>query len=184
MFKRHLVLAMKTKKPLVLHIRGLNAADAAMKIMEHIGLPQDWPMHMHAFTDSWSECEAWSEKWTGMKFGVLSDFFDHKIAENLPIDKIILETDAPYFLPAKIRTTSTTRPTLPGDIWFVAQQVAYWKNMTVEEVLQENRKNITDLYGIPPYSPYPAAKMAETPEEIAQDDWIHTCNGMFQVCHL
>lgn len=181
---------MKTKKPLILHIRGLNAAHAAMVIMSDVGLPADWPIHMHAFTDSWQECEAFSEKWTGMKFGLVSDHFDHEIAENLSMDKIILETDSPYFLPNKMRqyfngrNWESRRPSLPGDVWFVAQQVAYFRKMTVEEVLQENRKNITSLYGIPPYSPYPVAKVAETTKEKEQDDWIHTCTGRFQVCHL
>ena len=180
---------MKVKKPLILHLRGLNATHAAMVIMKDVGLPADWPIHMHAFTDSWQECKAWSEEWTGMKFGLVSDHFDNEIAENLPMDNIVLETDAPYFLPQKIRQFYKAkdwnqRPSVPGDVWFVAQQVAFFKNMTVEEVLQENRKNITALYGIPPYSPYPVANVAETATEKEQDDWIHTCTGSFQVCHL
>ena len=93
---------MKTDKTLVLHIRGLNATNAAKEIMTEVGLSADWPIHMHAFTGSFSECQDWSEKWPGMKFGLVSDCFDHKIAENLSMDKILLETDAPYFLPKMV----------------------------------------------------------------------------------
>ena len=45
------------------------------------------------------------------------------------------------------------RPSVPGDIWFVAQQIAYFKNLPVCKVLESNRENVSDLYGIPIWRP-------------------------------
>ena len=192
-FRRHVVVAMKFNKPLVLHIRGLNAAHAAMNIMEYVGLPINWPIHMHAFTDSWAECHEWTKRFPGMKFGLIGDFFDYQIAQNLPLDKILLETDAPYFLPNKIKSSVISRKvSVPGDVWFVAQQVAYWKKIKVNEVLEANRRNISDIYGIPPYSPFPPGLKAVPPTDVTAEitddndtvpaeDRIYACAGSFAV---
>jgi TatD DNase family protein len=42
-FKMQLELAMKLKLPLVLHIR--EAEDEALRVLEEVKLPQDWPIH-------------------------------------------------------------------------------------------------------------------------------------------
>ena len=67
-----------------------------------------------------------------MKFGFTSDSFYEDVVKNLPLSKILLETDGPYFLPKKVEEI---RPSLPSDVWFVAQQVAYFKNVDVTDVL-------------------------------------------------
>ena len=67
-----------------------------------------------------------------MKFGFTPESFYEDTVKNLPLSKILLETDGPYFLPKKIETK---RPSLPSDVWFIAQQVAYFKNVTVTDVL-------------------------------------------------
>ena len=70
-----------------------------------------------------------------MKFGFTSDSFYEEVVQNLPLNKILLETDAPYFLPKKVENEMyPRRPALPSDIWFVAQQVAYFKKIDVTEV--------------------------------------------------
>ena len=42
-FKLQLKLAIRMQKPLVLHIKG--AEEEAIRAMEHVGLPHDWPIH-------------------------------------------------------------------------------------------------------------------------------------------
>ena len=101
-FKRQILLAKRIGKPLVLHIRGPSAAKAAKTIMRESELPKDWPIHMHCFTDSWKDCLDWSQEWTAMKFGFTPDHFLAEVARNLALDKILLETDAPYFFPNRV----------------------------------------------------------------------------------
>ena len=133
-FRQQLKLALEAKKPMVLHIRGMNSLAAAKYLLEYENVPRDWPIHMHAFTNSWTECKIWADEWSGMKFGLVSDHFDPDIVRYLPLDRILLETDAPYFFPKKLKGKSVV--TIPGDVWYVANQVAHFKSVKVKEVLQ------------------------------------------------
>ena len=98
-FKCQIKLAIKVKKPLVFHIRGPNSTMAARTIMRDLNLPKDWPIHMHCFTNSWEDCQEWSLEWPKMKFGLTPDYFVAEVAQNLPLNRILLETDAPFFFP-------------------------------------------------------------------------------------
>ena len=72
---------------------------------------------------------------------------------------------------------------MPGDVWFVAQQVAYWKNLNVDQILEANRQNVSNIYGIPPYSPFPPGlKVVNEIDDFDDDDHrIYTCTGSFAV---
>ena len=85
-----------------MHVRGPTAFDYAQQIMRSVNLPKNWKIHMHCFTDPWEYCQEWTNEWTEMKFGFTSDSFPGEVVKNLPMDKILLETDAPYFLPEKV----------------------------------------------------------------------------------
>ena len=98
-FKKQIELAMEVKKPLVFHIRGSNSTMVARTIMRDMNLPKDWPIHMHCFTNSWEDCQKWSHEWTKMKFGFTPDSFVAEVVQNLPLNRILLETDAPFFFP-------------------------------------------------------------------------------------
>ena len=45
-FKKQVKLAIRLKKPLVLHIRG--AEDEALRALEEVNLPSDWPIHRYS----------------------------------------------------------------------------------------------------------------------------------------
>ena len=96
-------IAMLKKKPLVMHIRGTQSSKLAKDIMRKVNLPNNWRIHMHCFTDTWKQCQEWADEWPEMKFGFTSDSFFAEVIENLSTSKILLETDAPYFLPEKVR---------------------------------------------------------------------------------
>ena len=121
MFRRHIELALKTKKPMVLHIRGPKALAVAKEVLESM-VPKDWPIHMHAFTNSWKTCQYWAENWTNMKFGFVVDCFDSETIRNLPLNKILLETDAPYFI-SKDDREENIGSSMPGNVKFVANQI-------------------------------------------------------------
>ena len=96
-------IAMLKKKPLVMHIRGTQSSKLAKDIMRKVNLPNTWRIHMHCFTDTWKQCQDWADEWPEMKFGFTSDSFFAEVIENLSTSKILLETDAPYFLPEKVQ---------------------------------------------------------------------------------
>ena len=62
---------------------------------------------------------------------------------------LLLETEAPYFLPKKITRTGYNQPmTNPGHVIHTAAQIAALKNITIDKVLKANRKNIEEVYKI------------------------------------
>lgn len=101
-FEHQLKMAKTHEKALVLHIRGSSAQKAAMKIMKRVGLPSSWPIHMHCYSDNWELCQQWQEEWPAMKFGFTVHHFVAQVVQSLPLSKILLETDAPYFPPKMV----------------------------------------------------------------------------------
>ena len=57
-----------------------------------------------------------------MKFGFVTDCFDSEIIRNLPLNKILLETDAPYFISKEDREENICA-SIPGNIKCVANQI-------------------------------------------------------------
>ena len=71
----------------------------------------------------------------------------------LPLDKLVLETDAPYFLPRgggpdSLLGHSNKAFSLPVHVANVAAQVAVVKGCKVEEVLAANRQNVKNIYRV------------------------------------
>ena len=76
-----------------------------------------------------------------------------RVVKLLPLDKMVLETDAPYFLPkgggADSYLGHTTREfSLPVHVANVAAQVAAIRDCEVEEVLRATRRNVERVYRI------------------------------------
>ena len=113
-----------------------------------------------------------------MKFGVVSDNFDPELVRGLPLSRILLETDAPYFRPSVLDKNGTF--CFPGHVWFVANQVAYFKKVSVETVLIVNRENVSELYNIPRWNWNPSnLQVSDGPEKKPRkiDDYISNCSG-------
>ena len=73
------------------------------------------------------------------------------VAREVPLDKLVLETDAPYLTPVPFRGKENK----PAYIKYVAEEIARLKNVTFEEGCQlssigdnafSNCYNITDIY--------------------------------------
>ena len=69
----------------------------------------------------------------------------HKVVEHVDIDRILLETDAPYFLPSGARKNSMNC-SFPGHVIYVAAKIAKLKKMTLEQVLIKNILNSKLIY--------------------------------------
>ena len=114
--------------PLVLHIRG--AEEEAKELLKRKQVPANYRIHYHCFTGTLKAAEAWLSSYPASKIGLTGLVtFSHaksvrEVASGLPLDKLLLETDAPYFLPWGISKKYYRHEfSQPGHVLHVAAQV-------------------------------------------------------------
>ena len=151
-FGQQLELAMELGLPIVLHIRG--AEEEAFKVLREKRVPQNWPLHYHCFTGNYTQALEWCRTYPASKIGLtgLVTFPDavkvHEVARQIPLEKLVLETDAPYFLPTTVDKNAYRHSfSLPGHVLLVAAQVASLKGVELKTVIDVNKENIAALYG-------------------------------------
>ena len=65
-----------------------------------------------------------------------------EVAEIVPMERIVLETDCPYMAPEPHRGKRNQS----GYLVYVAEQIAAIKGMTTEEVIEQSEKNARTMY--------------------------------------
>lgn len=69
---------------------------------------------------------------------------------DIPLDRLLLETDAPYLLPRDLRPAPQNRRNEPAYLRHITERVAIGMNKAVEAVAQAATENAERLFGIPP----------------------------------
>ena len=108
-------------------------------------VPREQKIHLHCFAGDAALIQDWLEEFPNTWFGFtgLVDSFSEgqkKVLKDLPDDKLLLETDSPYFKLGKRKCSS------PGLLGMVANMVAQVRGSTWEEVLEVGRRNASILY--------------------------------------
>lgn len=67
-----------------------------------------------------------------------------EVAENIPLERIVLETDCPYMAPVPVRGTRNDPSNLP----YVVKKLAEIKKLPEEEVIRVTRENVKKIYGV------------------------------------
>lgn len=71
-------------------------------------VPHQWKIHRHCFRGNYNEASKWMEYFPNVQFGFTpciggnKDVMARDAVKNLPLDKMLLETDAPYYTPAAV----------------------------------------------------------------------------------
>ncbi|CAL4086491.1 unnamed protein product, partial [Meganyctiphanes norvegica] len=155
-FKRQLKLAIHLKKPLVIHCR--DAHDDCIQILKET-VPSDTRMHRHCFTDTWEKAVEWLSLFKNCFIGITNIISQESkrgytvkhVAAEMPLSRLLLETDAPYFQPHCLSddpSGQTRYVSNPGMALYVASEIAKIRGIEVQEVLCHARKNTKILYGI------------------------------------
>ena len=137
-FELQLRLAMEWELPLVLHIR--DAEEDGLVVLERAGLPPAFPLHRHCFGSDVSAAAAWLEKYPASMIGV-TGLITHQdqlggacqVVANTRLDRLLLETDAPYFLPSTA-VSNTWNCSFPGHVIHVAARVAQIKKVNIKSL--------------------------------------------------
>lgn len=67
-----------------------------------------------------------------------------EVAAEVPLDKLLLETDAPYLTPVPFRGKENQ----PAYTKFVAEEIAKLRGINVEEVMRVTTQNANDIYNL------------------------------------
>ena len=147
MFRRLLTMSPIFEKPLVIHCR--DAEDDLLAIMKEVVQP-DWKIHLHCFTGSLLTAQKFTSSFPNLYIGFTGHVSYNKFSQSrevvrsLSLDRILLETDAPYMPPAGIED----RWSHPPMAIYVAKEIANVRGITIEEVLEATRRNTKEIYGV------------------------------------
>ncbi|KAK9472326.1 uncharacterized protein V1510DRAFT_417935 [Dipodascopsis tothii] len=152
-FRQQIRLALRLGLPFVVHTR--EADDDTLAILE-AEVPVGHPFHVHCFTSSVELGNAILDRWPNAVIGI-TGVITYASLDTTPallrgrglavLDRIVLETDSPYMVPANVRPRNR-RVSHSGMIPFVAARVADLLECPLERVLTATTANARRVYGI------------------------------------
>jgi len=140
-FEKQLALAEQLQKPVIIHCR--DAHEDMRKIL--IAHPNIRGV-VHSFTGTLEDAKWYVEQGFYIGFNGIITFarqYD-EIVRDIPLDRILLETDAPFLTPEQYRGKRNESSYLS----FVAQKIAEIKSESFDIVSTTTTKNATSLFDI------------------------------------
>jgi TatD DNase family protein len=142
-FRIHIDAADKINKPLIVHNR--DASEDTVKALQDYGADKVGGV-MHCFSGTLRIAQQAMEMNFYISFSGIVTFKNadklREIAKLVPLDKILLETDAPYLAPDPYRG----KPNQPAYVTYVAKCIAEIKNIPYETVARQTTNNFMRLF--------------------------------------
>lgn len=142
-FRIHIRAAKATGKPLIIHTR--NAAEDTLRIMREEGAAEVGGV-MHCFTESWEVAQAAIKMGFYISFSGIVTFKNaqalKQVAQLVPLDKILVETDSPYLAPIPFRGKTNQ----PGYVRHVAEEVARLRDIPLQQLINATTLNFFTLF--------------------------------------
>ena len=142
-FRTHIRAAIEAGKPLVIHNR--EATEDTLRLMVDEGAGQVGGI-LHCFTETWDVAEAALELGFHISLSGIVTFKNaltiKDVACRVPLDRLLIETDAPYLAPMPFRGKLNQ----PGYVKYVAEEIARLRGIAVEEVATATTDNFFRLF--------------------------------------
>ena len=145
-FKDQVLLAKELNKPLVIHVR--EEYEKALQIIKDI-YPQAKGV-FHFFCGNKKQAKEIIDAGFYLGFSGIITYttnYDLMIKE-LPLERILIETDAPYVAPVPFRGQRNE----PLYVKYVAEKIAKIKGLEVKEVINQSLRNSLILFNLNSYS--------------------------------
>jgi len=143
LLKKHLVLAKESDLPVILHCR-----DAYEDLIEFLKKQEKIPGVIHCFLASREIARQFLALGFYLGFTGIITFTDDQelfeVVKEVPLEKMFIETDAPYLAPAAYRGKRCE----PIYVEEVAKKIAALKNIPVEQVIEQTGKNAEEFFKI------------------------------------
>ena len=142
-FRTHIRAAVETNKPLIIHTRS--ASSDTLRLMQEEGANRPGGV-MHCFTESMEVAMAAIEMNFYISFSGIVTFKKalelKEVAKNIPLDRMLIETDSPYLAPVPYRGKMNQ----PSYVKHVAEEIAKLRGISVEEVGEATTANFKNLF--------------------------------------
>lgn len=141
-FAAHLCLAAEADLPVIVHTR--EAVDDTLALMRaHAGTAAGV---MHCFTESWAMARAALDMGFYVSFSGIITFKNaadlREVAAQVPLDRLLVETDSPYLAPVPFRG----KPNQPLYLPAVAAELARLHGLTPEQLAERTTENFFRLF--------------------------------------
>lgn len=141
-FALHLEAARQTGKPVIVHTREARADTLAM--LREADLPQAGVLH--CFTEDWAMARVALDMGYYISLSGIVTFRNaaalREVARQVPADRLLVETDAPYLAPVPHRG----RPNLPEYVRDVAEFLAGLRGVPFETLAAQTTANFERLF--------------------------------------
>ena len=142
-FRTHIRAAREAAKPLIIHTR--DAREDTIEILREEQAREVGGV-MHCFTETWEMARAALDMNFYISFSGIVTFKSAEqlraVAERVPDDRILIETDSPYLAPVPFRG----KPNEPRYVVQVAETIAGLRGVSSGDLAQLSRQNFYRLF--------------------------------------
>ncbi len=142
-FHRHIEAARTLNKPLIIHTR--NAADDTMATLKNHNAEAAGGV-LHCFAEDWRIAQQALDIGFYISFSGIVTFKSaplvQEVARKAPLDRILVETDAPYLAPVPYRG----KPNEPAYTRHTAEYVAELRGISLAELAEATTENFFRLF--------------------------------------
>jgi len=144
-FKKHIEVAKKLKKPLIIHTRA--AQDDTLAMLRSARADEVGGI-LHCFTETWEMAEQALALGFYISFSGIVTFKNatalREVAKRVPDDKFLIETDSPYLAPVPHRGKENQ----PAYVVEVAKHLASIRGQSVETIAKLSSDNFNRLFNL------------------------------------
>lgn len=144
LFKIQLKMARRLNLPVVIHVR--EAMQDALKVIDKAGTTP-WRGVFHCFGGTKEDIPEVLERGFHVSFtGVVTfkNFKHTEAVQSVPLNRLLLETDAPYMTPVPHRGKRNE----PVYLAYTAQWIADIMDIPIERLVQQTTENAKSLFGL------------------------------------
>jgi TatD DNase family protein len=144
-FVRQIELARELNLPFIIHQR--DAEEDTLEVLRTTNPPHRGVMH--CFTGDTAYAERCLELGLHIGLGGAVTFRKlkslHEAVRHIPLDHIVLETDAPYMTPSPHRGKRNE----PAYVRYILDRIAALRESDADEIARNTTRNATELFGLP-----------------------------------
>jgi TatD DNase family protein len=142
-FRNHIAAAKQSGKPLIIHMREATADTLRIMHEESAG---DIGGVMHCFAEDWAAAKAAMDQNFYISFSGIVTFNSAKtlkeVARQMPLERMLVETDSPYLAPTPYRGKSNQ----PAYVKYVAEHIAGLRGTSLEAISEATTENFFRLF--------------------------------------